>query len=110
MDVVVSTRHGEISDRTRESVQKQFGRLSRYEPRLTRIEVVLSEEKNRWEVEALAHVDRAEPVHAGAEAGDVRAAVDDTSDKMERQLRRLRDRHVDHQAPGDGEVPGDGGG
>lgn len=109
MHVVVSTRHGDISDRMREWVERQFGRLSRYEPRVSRIEVTLSQEKNRWEVEALAHVDRAEPVHAGADGGDPRSAADAASDKMERQLRRLRDRHVDHQAPGAGQPPEAGG-
>jgi ribosomal subunit interface protein len=104
MDVVVSTRHGEISDRVRASVEKQFGRLSRYESRLSRMEVTLNEEKNRWEVEALAHVDGAEPVHAHAEGGDVQGVVDEASDKMERQLRRLRGRHVDRK----GREPGGG--
>lgn len=98
MQVVVSTRHGELSDRMREAVEGQFRRLSRYEPRTTRVEVTLTEEKNRWEVEALAHIDRAEPVHARAEGADVRSVVDEVGDKMGRQLRRLRDRHVDHQA------------
>lgn len=105
MQIVLSIRSGEISERLEEWIRDQFRRLSRYESRMSRLEVTLSEEKNRWEVDAHAHVDRAEPVHARSESPDVRTAVDDVSDKMERQLRRLRDRHVDHTGPGAGEMP-----
>lgn len=106
MQVVLSTRHGDISDRLRETVEKQFGRLSRYESRISRVEVTISQEKNRWEVEALAHIDRAEPVHAHAEGADARGTVDEARNKMERQLRRLRERHVDHQGPTKETAPG----
>lgn len=102
MQIVVATRNGELSERQREMVREQFARLSRFESRVSRIEVTLSEQKNRWEVEALASIDRAEPVHAHAEHGDVRGAVDRAVDRMGRQLRKLRSRHVDHQGPSRG--------
>lgn len=99
MQVVVSTRHGEISDRLKEEAERLFGRLTRYESRISRVEVTFIEEKNRWEVEALASIDRAEPVHAHGEDTDPKTAVDAAADRMARQLRRLRSRHVDHQGP-----------
>lgn len=108
MEVVMSTRHGEVSDRTRRTAERRFGRLSTYESRVSRIEVTFSREKDRWEVDALARVDRAEPVHAAASGADAATAVIDASGKMERQLRRLPGRHVDHQAPGAGAGPGGG--
>lgn len=105
MQIVLSVRHGEVSDRMEEWIREQFSRLSRYEPRVSRVEVTLSEQKDRWEVAAHAHVDRAEPVHARDEGPDARSVVDAVSDKMARQLRRLRDRHVDHKGPAAGEMP-----
>lgn len=105
MQIVVSTRHGEISDRLRADAEEQFGKLSRYESRISRVEVTLSAEKNRWEVEVLASVDRAEPVHAHGEAGDAKSALDAAADRMVRQLKRLRSRHVDHQGPGKEQAP-----
>lgn len=110
MQVVLSVRHGEVSERLEEWIREQFSRLSRYESRMSRLEVTLSEEKNRWEVDAHAHIDRSEPVHARSEGPDVRSVVDGVSDKMERQLRRLRDRHVDHDGPAAGEMPPEPGG
>lgn len=100
MQVVISIRHGKLSDRQEQAVREQFGRLSRYESRISRLEITLSEEKNHWEVEALASVDRAEPVHAHGEDGDVKTAIDRTVERMARQLKKLRSRHVDHQGPG----------
>lgn len=99
MQIIVSTRHGDVSDRLRGAVTRQFERLSRYESRLSKVEVTLTNEKNRWEVEALASIDRADPVHAHGESKDVRDAVDRAADKMARQLKRLRSRHKDHQGP-----------
>lgn len=109
MQIVVSTRHGEISDRLRAETEEMFGRLTRYESRISRVEVTFSREKNRWEVEALASIDRAEPVHSHGEDSDAKAALDAAADRMTRQLKRLRSRHVDHQGPGKEEesaVPG----
>lgn len=108
MDVVISTRHGDISDRQKAEVREQFERLGRYESRLSRVEVTLTDEGGRWEVEAHASVDRADAVHAHGEGGDPRSAVDTAADRLGRQLRRQRDRHIDHQAPGAGSTPGGG--
>lgn len=107
MQLILSTRHGEISDRQREEVEEQCARLPRFEPRLSRVELTLSDEKDWWEAEALASIDRAEPVHAHAEGGDPRTAVDQVVDKLARQLKRLRERHTDHQGPegGSGRPP-----
>lgn len=100
MEIVIAIRHGELSARQEEAVREQFGRLSRFETRVSRLEVTLSEEKNHWEVEALASIDRAEPVHAHGEHPEVKTAIDRTVDRMARQLKRRRSRHVDHQGPG----------
>lgn len=109
MQIIVSTRHGEISDRLRDEAEQQFRRLSRYESRISRVEVTFTDEKNRWEVEALASIDRAEPVHSHGEDSDAKTALDAAVDRMARQLRRLRSRHVDHQGPGKESAAPDGG-
>lgn len=111
MQVIIATRHGDISDRMQEQIREQMGRLSRYESRVSRVDVTLNREKNRWEVEGLAHVDNAEPVHAHAEGDDVQTLVDQVLDRLTRQLKRIRERHRDHQGPAKGvEAPfGEGG-
>lgn len=102
MQVIIAARHFELTDSLRAHVEEQFGELDRYEPRISRVEVTLLEEKNRRDVEALASVDRGEPLHAEATAGDFRTAIDQARDRLARQLKKQRARHRDHQGPANG--------
>lgn len=108
MQLIVSARNFDLSDALRQHVDEQFGSLDKYEPRVSRIEVKLLEEKNRRDVEVLCRVDRSGDLHAEGEAGDFRTAIDQASDRLARQLRKVRSRHRDHQGPTNDVVePGD---
>lgn len=98
MQVIVSARHFDVTDELREVVESRFAKLVRYEPRVSRAEVTLLEEKNRCEVEASVSVDGGGPMHAHGEAEDFRTAVDRAVERLERQLKRHRSRRRDHQA------------
>lgn len=98
MQVILSTRHFEPTGRITELVEERFARLDRFEPRVSRAEVALLQEKNRFEVQATASVNGAGVLHARAEASDLRTAVDRAVEKLGRQLRRLHSRRRDHQA------------
>jgi ribosomal subunit interface protein len=99
MKLVVTARHGSLPEHVLDMARDQFERLGRYEPRVSRVEVTVTNEKNRWEVDAHASVDRDAPVHAHGEARDVRSAIDQAVERMTRQVKRLRERHRDHQGP-----------
>lgn len=102
MQLIVSSRHFDASDALLQHVEEQFGALDKYESRISRIEITLLEEKNRRDVEALCIVEGGENLHADAQAGDFRTAVDQTRDRLARQLKKLRSQHRDHQGPPDG--------
>jgi putative sigma-54 modulation protein len=99
MKINLTARHFELSDALRQHVEDQLSRLDRYHQRTSRVEVTLTEEKRERRVEARAFVDGDYDIHAEAAAGDFRTAVNRLSEKLARQLKRLRDRRVDHQAP-----------
>lgn len=99
MQLIISTRHTQLSNRVREGVEEQFARLERFEPRITRVEVTLLEEKNHREVEVRLSIARAGQLHAHAEAADFRSAVDAVISKLTRQLKRQRSRSREHKAP-----------
>lgn len=108
MQVIVSARHCEVTDQLREVVETQFRRLSRFEPRVSRVEVTLLEEKNHCEVEATLSVEGADLLYASAHAPDFRTAVDRAVDRLGRQLRKVRSRRKNHQAtPRDRIIPTD---
>jgi ribosomal subunit interface protein len=99
MQVIVSARHTDVTDRLRKLVEDRFERLDRFEPRVLRAEVTLLEEKNRCEVEAQVSVAGSASIHAHGEARDFRTAVDRVVDRLSRQLRKNHARRRDHQGP-----------
>lgn len=98
MQVIVSARRFDVTDELRRVVEGRFAKLSRFEPLVSRVEVVLLDEKNRCEVEARVSVDRGGILHARGEASDFRTALDRTVERLERQLRKHHSRRRDHQA------------
>ncbi|MDH3733137.1 MAG: ribosome-associated translation inhibitor RaiA [Gemmatimonadota bacterium] len=99
MQMIITGRHCEIEPQLREAVKERFEHLVRYEPRASRAEVTVTAVKRGFEAEGLVSIDRAERVHARAEAGDMRSAVDRVLEKLGVQLRRLHERHHEHRAP-----------
>jgi len=99
MNVILSVRNSDVDDELRELVQRRFDHLERYEPRASKAEVTVTVGKKIFEAEALISVDRADRVHARAEADDARTAVDRVVEKLSTQLRKRRGRRRDHQAP-----------
>lgn len=99
MKISVTARHFEFNDSLRRHVEKRLARLARYDQRVSRVEITLTEEKRAKRVEALAAIAGDVDIHAEATAEDFRIAVNRVSDKLARQLKRRHDRRRDHQAP-----------
>ncbi len=99
MDIKVTARKFELNDSLKDFVQDKLGRLERYDPRLSRVDITLTEEKRNRKVEALAAINGDVDVHAEATADDFRTAVNRVSDKLTRQLKRRHQKRRDHQAP-----------
>ena len=103
MKIGITARHFELGEDLRDHVERRFNRLGRYNRRVSRIEVTLTEEKRERRVEALAFIDRDIDIHAEAAAEDFRVAVNAVTEKLARQLKRRQDRKSDHQGPRLGE-------
>jgi len=99
MDISITARHFEISDALRQLVDTRLSRLDRFNPRLSTVEVTLTEEKREKRVEAHAGIDGDLDIHAEVVAEDFRAAVNKVSDKLARQLKRQHELRRDHKAP-----------
>ena len=106
MDVVVSSRHCEVSERFREHVEDKLTRLEKHDHRIIRVEVLLEKEKTSQPDRAvrveLTAKSRGPIVRAEAAAEDKMAALDLALDKMASQMRRAADRrkvHRGHSTP-----------
>jgi ribosomal subunit interface protein len=102
MDVVVSSRHCEVSERFREHVEEKLTRLEKHDHRIIRVEVLLERERNARQPERQVRVEltaksKGPIVRAEASAEDKMAALDLALDKMSAQMRRAADRRKVHR-------------
>jgi len=102
MDVVVTGRHCEITDRYRSHVEEKLARLEKHDHRIMRVQVEVDCEPNprqrdravRLELTAFSN---GPVIRAEAAAGDKMAALDMALDKMASQMRRAADRRRVHR-------------
>jgi putative sigma-54 modulation protein len=87
MDFKISGRNVEVTDAIRDYAQKKTAKLPRYYDLVQEIAVVLEREDHRlYHVELIVDIEHADPIVANSSAEDLYAAIDDTTDKAERQL------------------------
>ena len=99
MQMIITGRHCEVDSELKDVIRRRFEHLVRFDSRVSRAEVTVTAMKRGFEAEGLLSVDRADRVHARAEADEMRTAVDRVVEKLGRQLRRKHGRHHEHRAP-----------
>ncbi|WP_110182695.1 ribosome hibernation-promoting factor, HPF/YfiA family [Nocardioides solisilvae] len=102
MDVVVTGRHVEVSDRFREHVAEKLSRLEKHDQRIIRVEAEVSAERNPRLQDRAVRVEltartKGPVVRAEAAAEDKMAALDLALDKMAAQMRKASDRRRIHR-------------
>lgn len=91
-------RHDHITERMQAHAAGKLGRLARYRDRLSRIEVVANHAHKNPEVELIVHQRRGSPLVAKGKSTSFSSTIDLLVDKMESQLRRLKEKGKDHKA------------
>ena len=91
MDVRVTARRVRMTPAAKRQLQARLEKLRRYVPELDRADVKISGEKHRVEAEVLLRVRHKDRV-AVEEAGDLETALDGAVDRLEHQLRRLKEK------------------
>ncbi|HET9672202.1 MAG TPA: ribosome-associated translation inhibitor RaiA [Actinomycetota bacterium] len=88
-----------VSDEVRRQAEHKLARLERLDPRITRLELEFVAEHHPSPtnglkmIKASLHVPR-RTFRAHAEAADVRSALDDVAEKLERQVRDHHDKRL----------------
>ncbi len=101
MDVVVTGRHCEISDRYRSHVEEKLARLEKHDHRIMRVQVEVDCEANPRQRDRAVRIEltafsKGPVIRAEAAAADKMAALDLALDKMASQMRRAADRRRVH--------------
>ena len=102
MEVVVTGRHIELSDRYRAHVEEKLGRLEKHDHRIIRVQVEVEHERNPRQSDRAVRLEltafsRGPVIRAEACAADKMAALDMALDKMAAQMRRAADRRRIHR-------------
>jgi putative sigma-54 modulation protein len=95
MNLNISGHHVEVTPPMRDYVVTKLRKLERHFDHLISAEVVLSVEKQRQKAEATVHASGAN-MHAEAVDGDLYAAIDLMSDKLDQQTRKHKEKIRDH--------------
>ncbi len=101
MEVVVTGRHIELSERYRAHVEEKLARLEKHDHRIIRVQVEVEHERNPRQhdravrLELTAH-SKGPVIRAEACAADKMSALDMALDKMAAQMRRAADRRRVH--------------
>ena len=106
MQIVTTARHCELDPALRQFVQQRLERLERFARDIREAHVIVTAEKFRHTAEITLHVGHRELV-SREESTEAQIAVDRAADRLEAQLRRLKDRRIEHhpRAQGDGRPP-----
>jgi len=99
MDVVVTARHCELSERFRDHVADKLGKLEKHDHRIMRVDVEVESERNPRQADRAIRVEltaysKGPVIRAEAAAVDKMGALDLALDKMEAQMRRANDRRA----------------
>lgn len=92
-------RHGHITERMQEHATKKLARLARFGDLLTRVDVVADHAHENPEIELIAHQKKGGPLIAKDRGTSFSGTIDLLVDKLEAQLRKLKERRTDHKFP-----------
>jgi ribosomal subunit interface protein len=102
VELVVKGRNVEVPDHYRQHVAEKLHKVERYDPKIIRVDVELSHERNPRQSDHCQRVEltcssRGPVVRAEACAGDFYSALDNAIAKLEARLRRMADRRRVHR-------------
>ena len=102
MDIVLNSRHCELTDRFRAHVEEKLARLEKHDHRVIRMEVEVEAERNPRQADRAVRVEltafsKGPVIRAEAAADDKMSALDLALDKMAGQMRRAADRKKVHR-------------
>ena len=105
MQIKISARHGHLSENTQEIIRAKADKLTHLFQRIMMIEVLVDLQVDNNMVEFLVSAEHKHDFVASARHPDVLAAVDLVMDKLERQVRRYKEKIQDHRrTPPTGQV------
>lgn len=95
MQINITGQQMDVTPALRDYIESKLQRLERHFDQMTKIHVILSVEKERQKAEATISVARGE-LFADTEQESMYAAIDSLMDKLDRQLKKHKEKMTDH--------------
>lgn len=97
MQLSVSGHHVDVTTTMRNYVENKLEKVERHFDLVTDVHCILTVEKLRHKAEATVNVNGGR-IYADATEDDMYAAIDGLVDKLDRQVRKHKEKLVDHHA------------
>lgn len=97
MQLSVTGHHVEVSAPLREYVANKIEKIGKHFDYVSDVHCILTVEKLRHKAEAKVSVNGG-TIYADATEEDMYAAIDGLVDKLDRQIKKYKEKMVDHQA------------
>ncbi len=95
MQLNITGHHLELSPALNDYVKSKLNRIQRHFDNVVDAHFVLGVEKQLHRAEATIHV-AGNTIHAASEHSDMYAAIDSTIDKLDRQVKRHKEKITEH--------------
>lgn len=95
MQITISGHHVEVTQALKDYVFGKLSKVERHFDQITSMQVILSIDKLAQKAEATIRAAGAE-IFANAESADMYAAIDELSDKLDRQIKRHKEKLQRH--------------
>ena len=95
MQLNITGHHVDLTDSMHNYVESKLERLERHFDNVTNVHVILSVEKQRQKAEATVHISGG-TIFADAVDDDMYAAIDSMTDKLDRQIKKHKEKVTDH--------------
>ena len=97
MQIKITTRHGHLTEELQEHIRRKADKLTHFFQRLMMIEVLVDLQSDAAVVEFLVSAEHKHDFVASERNKDLLAAVDLVLDKLEKQVRKYKEKVQDHR-------------
>ena len=98
MQVNISARHGNVPEQIKLEAKERVERLQRYEPHVNNAEIEFDTDHGDKKVETRVFLAGSHSIVAHGSGDNFRSALDQSLERLTRQLKRRRERVRDHKS------------
>lgn len=106
MDITVKGKNFDITDSLRNHAKSKLSKTARFSDNVMTAEVTLATERN-WHVAKITLNCKGSDLHAEEKSTDMYNSIDRVVEKLERELKKQREKETNHRAGRSASAPGD---